>query len=545
MPQYDGNISFLSDLSDDSHVAGQTIPVHTGFRPQKQFQSRLRPVRATIKRNNKILQAVSLPKMSSYNMRSLMPKIQNFGTDMLERNCSLSFLSEIWEVSENKRHQFKIEELLEMKGLHYISTPRPGQKRGGGAALVVNTEDFILSKLNIFIPHNLEVVWGLLRPKEITGKITKIILCSFYCPPRSTRKSALIEHMTITLQSLRTTFPKAGVIVSGDRNDLSIAKLQGIDPALSQTVLKGTRGQNILTVILTDLHLFYEEPQIVSPIDVDDPTKPGVPSDHNGVVMSPCTVISIPVRRQKYVRTVRPITTSAINNIGQVLVEEEWKFMDPDLNPTELTELFEFYTTGILDIFCPQKKIFSRPGQKPFITEDMKMLKRKILREYEKRGKSSRYFELKRTFKEKYNKEVSKYRNKIFEEIQTGNRNSVYAALRKLGARPGEQQTNTFTLQSHQDRGLSSRESAEIIADYFATISQEYEPINIDNFSPNIKHFLSQPNMADVPILEEYQVYKKLRKAKKPNSSVTCQREWCRNLAVNYQPRSQLFSIQF
>ena len=96
----------------------------------------------------------------------------------------------------------------------------------------------------------------------------------------------------------------------------------------------------------------------------------------------------------------------------------------------------------------------------------------------------------------------------------------MYAALRKLGARPGEQQTNTFTLQSHQDRGLSSRESAEIIADYFATISQEYEPINIDNFSPNIKHFLSQPNMADVPILEEYQVYKKLRKAKKPNSSV-------------------------
>ena len=206
-------------------------------------------------------------------------------------------------------------------------------------------------------------------------------LGSFYCPPRSTRKTALVDHMTLTLQSLRTTFPKAGVIMSGDRNDLSISRLLSIDPALVQTVLKGTRGQNILTVILTDLYLFYEEPQIVSPIDVDDPTKPGVPSDHNGVVMAPHTVMSQPVRRQKYVRTVRPITNSAINNIGQVLVKEEWKFMDTSLTPTELTELFEFYTGGVLDIFCPKKKIFSRPGQKPFITEDMKILKRNIMRE--------------------------------------------------------------------------------------------------------------------------------------------------------------------
>ena len=127
--------------------------------------------------------------------------------------------------------------------------------------------------------------------------------------------------------------------------------------------------------------------------------------------------------------------------------------MDPNLTPTELTELFEFYTGGILDVFCPKKRIFSRPGQKPFITEDMKILKRKILREYEKRGKTLRYFELKNAFQDKY-------KNKIFEEIKTGNRNSLYAALRKLGARPGEQQTNTFTLQSHQDRGLSSRQSA-------------------------------------------------------------------------------------
>ena len=117
-----------------------------------------------------------------------MPKIRDFSTDMDDRNCSISFLTEVWEKAENRKHQYKIEELFELKGMQYISTPRPGTKRGGGAAIVVNTANFSISKLNIAIPHNLEIVWGLMRPKEATGNITKIIVCSFYCPPKSKKK---------------------------------------------------------------------------------------------------------------------------------------------------------------------------------------------------------------------------------------------------------------------------------------------------------------------------------------------------------------------
>ena len=522
--QLDGNISLNSSnmsVCETDTDATYPISVQLGYRPSKSICiSRLPPVRKTIRRDNKLLQAVSLPKMSSYNMRSLMPKIGNFGTDMEDRNCSISFLTEIWQKTENRKHQFKLEELFEMRGMKYISTPRPGARRGGGAAIVVNTETFSISKLNISIPNNLEIVWGLLRPIEVTGKITKIIVCSFYCPPKSTKKSSLIEHMTLTIQSLRSTFPKAGVIISGDRNDLSIARLRSVDPALRQTVLKGTRGQNILTIVLTDLEVLYEEPIIVKPIDVDDPSKGGVPSDHNGVVVTPLAVTAKPVRRQKFVRTIRPITSSVINNIGQVLVDENWLFMNPDLSPTELTELFEFYTGGILDAFCPQKYVYSRPNDKPFISEDMKIIKRWIMREYEKRGKSVKYCNLKESFDRKFETEVAKYTEKILEDVRTGNRNCAYSALRKLGVRPGDATLNTFTLPSHVEKNLSPQESAELIADHFAAISQDYEPINIDSFPPNIRESLSNPCMSIVPVLEDHQVYKKMCKAKKPNSAV-------------------------
>ena len=41
---------------------------------------------------------------------------------------------------------------------------------------------------------------------------------------------------------------------------------------------KGTRGPNrILDVVLTNLSVFFEEPEIVPPIAVDNPAKGGCP----------------------------------------------------------------------------------------------------------------------------------------------------------------------------------------------------------------------------------------------------------------------------
>ena len=214
------------------------IPVQISHRPKIQIIERPPPARKTIRRDKKSIQALSLPNISSYNMRSLFGKIQNLSEDMNIRLTDISFLTEIWEKKENKKHQFKIEELLEMGGIKYVSTPRPGPQRGGGAAIAVRTEKFIISKLNIPIPKSIEVVWGLVKPKKITGRIDVIIDCCFYSPPKSRKNTALLEHMTHTLQALRVTHPRAGIIMSGDRNSIDMGALLQIDPSLKQTVNK-------------------------------------------------------------------------------------------------------------------------------------------------------------------------------------------------------------------------------------------------------------------------------------------------------------------
>ena len=134
------------------------------------------------------MQGLSLPIISVSNLRSLPPKLNSFKNDLLEREISLALLSEVWEKATCKSQQFELEKMYQMEGLKYISTPRT-QKRGGGAAIVVNTKAFSVEKIEVIIPNQLEVVWGLLRPKNVTSKLKEIIVGAFYSPPKSKKKN--------------------------------------------------------------------------------------------------------------------------------------------------------------------------------------------------------------------------------------------------------------------------------------------------------------------------------------------------------------------
>ena len=148
-------------------------------------------------------------------MRSLAPKRNNYKIDILEREISVSLISEIWEKVGCRKQIYETEKMLQLDGLKYISTPRT-TKRGGGAAIVVNLEKFTLEKIEVIIPYNLEVVWGLMRPRKTTSKIKEFIIGSFYSPPHSKKNSKLLDHLISTVHFLLSKYPNAGLILGGD-----------------------------------------------------------------------------------------------------------------------------------------------------------------------------------------------------------------------------------------------------------------------------------------------------------------------------------------
>ena len=150
IPQYDGNVSILSENENEKieiviNIQFNYIPKKHLWPPWADIQLKRThdtpSVRQTIKRDNKLSVCQSLPVVSVSNCRSLIPKVNNFVQDILEREIGVAIISEIWQKTKSKRHSFEIEKMLKIHGLKYISTPRI-HKRGGGAAIVANMSKF-------------------------------------------------------------------------------------------------------------------------------------------------------------------------------------------------------------------------------------------------------------------------------------------------------------------------------------------------------------------------------------------------------------------
>jgi hypothetical protein len=78
----------------------------------------------------------------------------------------------------------------------------------------------------------------------------------------------------------------------------------------------------------------------------------------------------------------------------------------------------------------------------------------------------------------KFQNASSNYLQKNVTELKHSNPGKSYSILKRMGAPPGESNDEgSFTLLNHRELNLSTEESIEHIAQYFAQISQEYPPL--------------------------------------------------------------------
>ena len=493
--QLDGNVSLCLSESDSTQL-GNT----PAFRPGPKI--------------DKITCALNLPAVATYNCRSIFPKLGNLKTDLKEREIDVGFMVEVWEKSENKNHQMEIERMLEMDGLKYISTARPSG--WGGAAIIVNQERYSLEKMNIFIPHNLEIIWGLLKPKSAEAKFKKIFLCSYYSPPNSRKNSKLTDHIVSTLQMLNTLHPDSPIIIGADKNSMDIRPILNCGLRLKQIVDLPTRQGKILDILIMNIPQFYNSPVIIPPVPCDDPTA-GVPSDHSVPVCYPHTDRHNPPLRRYRTVTYRPLPDSSVRQFGQWIMSVDFSGIGDELPAAGHAKALENLLMDNLDKFCPEKKVKVGPQDKPFINSELKQLSRRRQREYTRRGKTAKYDQLAALFDEKYKAAAKLHLRTKVDALKETKPGKAYKILKDMGVQPGDcTDSHTFTLPSHHN--LSAFESAERISEHFASISNEYPPLNLELLPDRVKQNLE--TKSSPPIISEYECYLKMKAAKKPQSGV-------------------------
>ena len=180
-------------------------------------------------------------------------------------------------------------------------------KSKGGGTLIYVKDHLPCIVPNICVPAEIEACWCILRPSLPES----IIVAGVYIPPDTSagRRRVIADHITETIDKLRSLRPRARCVILGDFNGLFEAKSLVLQLDLQQIVTEPTRGSRVLDLILTDLNS-QNAPCVIPPLGT---------SDHNTIVW----VNSENQTTTYQYRITRPLKDSCIRQFGQWLCTQD------------------------------------------------------------------------------------------------------------------------------------------------------------------------------------------------------------------------------
>ena len=414
----------------------------------------------------------------------------------------------MWE-----REKLKLEDVLIGRTFKTFSYYRKNKSPGGGCAIIYNNNSqFNFKDADIDVPANVEAVWAVCTPIS-AGKHTnvkRIAIGAIYVSPRSKFKPETIDHIIDSIHLLRAKYNnEINFCIGGDFNRLDVSDILESFGALKQIISIPTRKSATLEILLTDLHTQYHPPTTLPPLQVDRDKK-GKDSDHEVVVFAPISNVKYRVTRKKKTIRTRPIPESDIFKFEHEVAKYPWDEKFTNLTVDEQTEIFHNFLRSNLDRLFPEKCVNISSLDQAWMSPELKNLHRKMQREYFHKRKSEKYKKLKCKFKKLKRKSVKRFYSEFVSELKTTNPGKWYQMAKRIGA---DCQTKFGDIIVESLSDLSNVQAAQKIAEHFASISNEYLPID----NSKLPSYLPAP---PPPQVTEYDVYLRLVRLKKTRSTL-------------------------
>ena len=512
----------------DSQLSLETlsIPVYvTNFRQEnKNCQSgRNKSNLRSIKRNNKMLEAANLPNIVVLNPRSLYNKQSNFITLIEQTDAGVCFISETWDRS-HKENSNLITDLIKIDGYVWVKSVHERNCGGGKPALLINENEFFITELSpdpITVPVGVEAVWAMLIPRSKlkSTNVRKIIVGSVYYSSKQTKKDDFIDHLADVFHTLSSKYgPDIKFIIGGDYNRLNLKPILNLTPDFKQVVNVPTRRNPdaILDKIVTNIHALYQPPTTLLPLENDD-DKTGKPSDHLICIMRPISTGIPPSVKYKQIKF-RRFPDSALREMGRWLQGQNWHEVYMLTCPNQKAEKFESILMEKINLYFPEKVIKVNSNDKPWVDRKLLQIDRQRKREYNKRKRSEKWKKLNNLFHERAKILKENYYKDRVEDLKTSNISQWYSRLKRMSS---IDQTKEGDVEVQDLVEFPNQEQAEMIADQYAKISNQYKPLKSED--------LDCSNMTDskpLPLFDPYQVYLKIKKMKKKSSTILNDVPW-------------------
>ena len=219
------------------------------------------------------------------------------------------------------------------------------------------------------------------------------------------------------------------------------------------------------------------------------------------VVMSPVSAINNKSARERRHVTYRPYSDTRLQEMGEWFEGEEWiKLLDEQDANMKMSSLQQLLVSKYEHYFPQKTKIISSDDE-PFFNDALKKLRRRKCKEYHKNRRSQKWYKMDLEYRAMLKKAKNKFYSQKIKRLRKNNPKQWHRELKKL----------TSFDQGHEEKiivesinHLSNKEQANLIADKFAEISQEYDKLE--------KGDIEVPFFAEseIPVVTEAEVEKEL-----------------------------------
>ena len=338
----------------------------------------------------------------------------------------------------------------------------------------------------------------------------RIAVGGYYVSPRAKNKQEVIEHIIDTIHNLRAQYDnQINFLIGGDFNRLAVDDILDCYGALKQVCSIPTRKSAVLEIVLTDLHTLYHPPTTLPPLQVDD-DKVGKDSDHNIVLFAPKQNMKYKRERKKKIVKTRPIPESQIVKFEQELALQPWDQLFQGKSVDDQAEMFHEWLRISLGKFFPEKQTKMSNLDQKWMSPHLKQIHRNMTREYCKNRRSDKYKKLESKYKKLKRKTIGSFYSDFIQNLKKSNPGKWFKMAKKIGA-VGESESEEIKVESLSE--LSNSQCAQKIAEHYAAISKEYDPID----PRQLPSYLPAPLP---PQVEEYEVYLRIKKLKKSKTTL-------------------------
>ena len=196
------------------------------------------------------------------------------------------------------------------------------------------------------------------------------------------------------------------------------------------------------------------------------------------------------------------------------MIQENWEEVRTEDSPTLQDEALQALLARKLEDALPAKTVRLRNTDKPYITKEIKVINRRLMREYVRHGKSLKYLSLKNTYDRKIKTASQTFLNRNVRALMEAEPGKAYSTLKRLSAAPGDRDAGSFEVTEHLDLGLTAVEAADRIAQKFADISQEYPALRLEELPTRVVQNIQNSKNVVKPHISKQLVEKKIKEPK-------------------------------